>query len=63
MLLVGFDIFTGIYPYLLTIKNNASLFKVKLSVENDNDEPVPLKKRRLENKPINEISIDLSDKK
>jgi hypothetical protein len=60
-------LFTGIYPYLLTLKNHASLFKIKILNQNDendsDDEPLPSKRRRLKIESTDEITIDLSDKK
>ena len=64
---LGFDLFTGCYPFLITMKNEASLFEFEMSDINEEEEAVPTKRRRLnsdDEKPHeNEISIDLSNKK
>lgn len=62
---LGFDLFTGSYPYLVTIKNEAILFDVKM-VENSDEDEIPTKRRRLNTPKVeaeNETTIDLSDKK
>ena len=70
---LGFDIFSGSFPYLLTQKGHAGLYDFKMplvadndSDQSDNDEPaskVPIKKRKISEPAMNENFIDLNDKK
>lgn len=67
---LGFDLFTGCYPYMITMKNEATLFEFKMDDQDEQEEPVPAKRRRLKSDEQTKqtstgtpISIDLSDKK
>ncbi len=74
---LGFDIFTGSYPYILTQKGHACLFDYYMNSENDgninddNDKNVddshndgPVKKKRKYSFTSNkETFLDLNDKK
>ena len=71
---LGFDIFSGSFPYLLTQKGHAGLYDYKMPIATNNDsdhsdnddEPaskVPIKKRKISEPSMHENFIDLNDKK
>jgi hypothetical protein len=65
---LGFDIFTGSYPYLETQKGHACMYDYKMpndinSDSDDEQENVPIKKRKIEDLSKNDTFIDLNDKK
>lgn len=62
---LGFDIFSGSYPYVQAEKGVAFLFDWKME-ENDDTEPVSAKRRKVETEQelkTTEVMIDLNDKK
>ena len=68
---LGFDVFSGSFPFILTQQNRASLYKYKMDQiasangEEENSE-VPVKRRKLTettSSPTTEQFIDLKDQK
>jgi len=55
---LGFDLFTGSYPYILTEKRQALMFDYEMSEDNENIE-TPAKRVKKEKLPT---LLDLNDK-